>query len=169
MPASGFYNRPKSEEYAITSFDASMTQQHCEGEVDLNKLVDQHFNLKDPGYFRRLELSGLIKDPQQARYVDNTLVGALDYQEAMNIVRNANDRFALLPAKVRDYFSNDPSKYLDFVANINTPENQAIGVSLGIFEKKPHYDVAVTGPITAASVENPCAATVSGGSSETSA
>jgi len=47
-------------------------------------------------------------------------VPAIDYREAMEIVANSNSMFAELPSKARQYFDNDPAKFLEYTEN---PEN----------------------------------------------
>lgn len=117
----GLVNRPGRLSIKFTQ--PSMAQQHCVGACDLNDIVDQNFNFKDPGYLNRLVKAGLVKDPQKAMYADFTQAGITDYQEAMQVVQDAKSRFMMLPAKARDYFENSPSKFLDFVAKKDTDDS----------------------------------------------
>lgn len=115
---------------------ASCVQQHCKNECDVNVIM------------RRYEKSGILphmRDSKNARY------GSFDsiptFQEAQNHIVAANHAFSLLPAKIRDRFSNDPVKYFEFV---NDPSNSKELVALGLATardipqepaKKPSEDV----------------------------
>lgn len=80
--------------------DVSMTKQSCKDECDINKILKQY------------QRTGIIThiSQQEARYVD--LPSNVDYQFSMNTIMEAQDAFASLPAVVRDYFGNDPEKFL---------------------------------------------------------
>ena len=42
---------------------------------------------------------------------------SIDYHEAMNAIRTAEEDFGLLPAQIRKEFNNDPAQFLDFMGN----------------------------------------------------
>ena len=51
------------------------------------------------------------------------------FQEAMNIVIEAQEAFSDLPSSLRSRFGNDPAAYLDFVSNEeNHPEMERLGL-----------------------------------------
>lgn len=52
-----------------------------------------------------------------------------DYQEAQDKIRSAKEAFMSLNARVRERFSNDPSKILEFLQD---PENKSEAVKLGL-------------------------------------
>ncbi len=56
-----------------------------------------------------------------------------DYQEAMNIMIEAEYRFAALPSDIRKRFDNKPLNLLEFIQN---PDNYEEGVKLGLFNPK---------------------------------
>lgn len=58
-------------------------------------------------------------------------VPALDFQQAMGLVVEAREQFALLPSAVRDRFSNDPARLLAFLED---PSNRDEGVRLGLLK-----------------------------------
>lgn len=64
-------------------------------------------------------------------YADLT-VTAQSFQEAMNVVQNANMHFEMLPALIRKQFDNDPVQFLQFVQN---PENKEKCQEMGLFER----------------------------------
>lgn len=69
----------------------------------------------------------------QAMYGDFTQVPA-DYQTAMQIVTDAHDKFAALPARIRDRFDNDPANFVSFFAD---EKNYDEAVKLGFVQDKP--------------------------------
>ena len=54
------------------------------------------------------------------------------YEECLKVIMDAQDEFAALPSKVRDYFGNDPAKMLDFLGK---PENRDEAIRLGLIAK----------------------------------
>ncbi len=54
------------------------------------------------------------------------------FHESMNIVTKSQENFALLPAKIRTKFDNNPAKLLQFLDN---PENALEAASLGLIKK----------------------------------
>lgn len=56
----------------------------------------------------------------------------VDFQEALNTVRTAQDMFNALPSSWRARFENDPAKFLDFVQD---PENEEEMRHIGILPK----------------------------------
>ncbi len=61
-------------------------------------------------------------------------VPAMDYREAMETVAISNSMFEELPSKARQYFDNDPAKFLEFTEN---PENIEKLATLDIGLGKP--------------------------------
>lgn len=57
------------------------------------------------------------------------LPDALDLQTALNVVIQAEDAFAALPAAVRDRFKNNPSEFLAFMED---PKNMVEAEKLGL-------------------------------------
>ena len=41
----------------------------------------------------------------------------IDFHEAMNTIKQAEEDFGLLPAKIRKEFNNDPATFIDFMSN----------------------------------------------------
>jgi len=79
------------------------TQQSFAAECDINNIL------------ARAQRDGFIEHVarNKAQYLD--LADMPTYQEAMNVVAQANQAFDLLPAKVRLRFQNDPAQFLEFV------------------------------------------------------
>lgn len=114
-----FFDRPPSP--FLECKDASLTRQEFLDESDINNIMAKY-------------AQGLAPVPSGDRpplYGDFSSVP--DYQHALQIVIDAQERFDSLPAQVRERFGNDPGRLLDFLCH---EENYEEGVKLGFFEKK---------------------------------
>ena len=105
-----------SNETGLRCDDASLTQQQFKEEADINTIVD-----------RFLKSGVLPSAATMPQYVDYE--GVFDFQSAMNVVRQADDNFMRLDAKVRARFNNSPQQFLEFFAN---PENVDEAIRLGL-------------------------------------
>ncbi len=101
--------------------EPSLAWQHCKEECDIMHIVKQP-NLGINPF-----------DVPTRKPMQGDFSGALDYQEAQNLIIRAKEQFDSLPSNVRDRFNNDPVKMLSFIEN---PENIEACIELGIFEKK---------------------------------
>jgi len=88
--------------------EKSLTVQSEVEECDINVIVDRYTK------------SGLLPVMNQSP-VYGDVTDAASYQEAMNIVIEAEKAFNSLPAKYRKEFENNPAQFLDFM---NNPENE---------------------------------------------
>jgi phage internal scaffolding protein len=105
-----------SEESGLKCDDDSLTQQQFKDEADINTIVD------------RFMKSGVLPTPvNMPQYVDYE--GVFDFQTAMNAVRQADENFMRMDAKVRARFNNSPQEFLEFFAN---PENTQEAIRLGL-------------------------------------
>lgn len=97
------------------------TLQSFKNECDINRIM------------KRYQQTGVIDhiNRAQPRFGD---IEVYDFQESMNIVLEAEARFAALPSEVRDRFGNDPARLLDFVSK---PENAQEAVKLGLLDAPP--------------------------------
>lgn len=105
-----------SNETGLRCDDPSLTQQQFKEEADINTIVDR--------FLKSGVLPTAVNMPQ---YVDYE--GVFDFQSAMNVVRQADENFMRLDAKVRARFNNSPQAFLEFFAN---PENAEEAVRLGL-------------------------------------
>lgn len=96
--------------------------------VDINELMKKW----DPSgkQFSNAIAQGITTDAGM-RYDDFTDSKSL--QEALNITIHAEQQFLMLPAAIRNKFENDPIKFLDYVNDEKTLEEQ---YALGIRVKK---------------------------------
>jgi len=105
-----------SEESGLKCEDDSLTQQQFKEEADINTIVD------------RFMKSGVLPTPAvMPQFMD--VEGQFDYQTAMNYVRQADENFMRMDAKVRARFNNSPQEFLEFFAN---PENTEEAIRLGL-------------------------------------
>lgn len=115
-----------SNETGLRCDDPSLTQQQFKEEADINTIVDR--------FLKSGVLPTAVNMPQ---YVDYE--GVFDFQSAMNVVRQADENFMRLDAKVRARFNNSPQAFLEFFAN---PENADEAVRLGLAIPKAPLPVA---------------------------
>ena len=83
--------------------DEDMTQQQFKAECDINEIV-RRFGLGQ-------KMPESLRLPQ---YGDFTEV--MDYHTACNAIAEAGEAFDSLPSALRERFSNDPGKFVDFVS-----------------------------------------------------
>jgi phage internal scaffolding protein len=120
-----------SSETGLSCLDPSLTQQQFKEESDINTIVD------------RFMKTGHLPEPaSMPQYVDYE--GVFDFQSAMNVVRQADENFMRMDAKVRARFHNSPQEFLEFFSN---PDNSGEAVRLGLAvpqvkESPPVVDVS---------------------------
>lgn len=95
----------------------SLTRQADKDDCDINVMMARY---QSTGVEPRV-------NPRAAQWGDFADVPT--YQEALNVVRQADEDFALLPAEVRERFGNDPSGMLRFLSD---EENRAEAIKLGL-------------------------------------
>lgn len=105
-----------SDEVGLSCLDPSLTQQQFAEESDINNIVDR--------FMKTGHLPSAASMPQYADYE-----GVFDFQSAMNVVRQADENFMRMDAKVRARFHNSPQEFLEFFAN---PDNVDEAVRLGL-------------------------------------
>lgn len=125
----GFY-RPNREtvrqETAYTNTDpdtgevyASMTRQSEMASCDIHNILKQ---------FSQTGFEQLVREKAaQGQFAD--LTSLPDYQEALNVVLDAQAAFAALPSQIRDRFRNDPEHFIEFLQD---PANQDEAIRLGL-------------------------------------
>jgi phage internal scaffolding protein len=117
-----------SDKTGLKCLDSSLTQQQFKEEADINNIVD------------RFMKTGHLPDPvSMPQYVDYE--GIFDFQSAMNVVRQADENFMRMDAKVRSRFHNSPQEFLEFFAD---PANYDEAVRLGLaVPSKPQESTSV--------------------------
>lgn len=118
--------------------DPSLTIQSFTQEADINHIV-KNFGIKD---------GGKLPDAPDPRYYGD-FSGIGDFRDALQKTKDANDKFAELPAHIRGLFSNDPTALYEWVSD---PENAEQAVELGLLAKRQEppkaapIEVIVTNP-----------------------
>lgn len=104
--------------------EPSMTDQSFKDECDMGKLIDRY---NKTGFFYN-PLAAHGQKPRQPMFEDFADVPT--FQDAQEVISRSQAQFEALPAKIRDFFDNDPALMLAFVHN---PDNREKCVELGIF------------------------------------
>lgn len=118
--------RARSDYYDSESdvYDPGRTRQSFAKDADINNVM------------RRYSKTGILGDPSAVKrnlfFGDFSEVGS--FQEHVDMVNDANGRFALLPAEIRSRFGNDPAQLIAFC---NDEGNYDEAVSLGLLPKPP--------------------------------
>mgnify|MGYP002478023671 CR=1 FL=1 len=120
----------RSFETGLKCLDDSLTQQQFRDESDINNIVD------------RFMKTGHLPDPvSMPQYVDYE--GVFDFQSAMNVVRQADENFMRMDAKVRARFHNSPQEFLEFFADpANSEEAVRLGLAVATPKESPPVDAA---------------------------
>jgi phage internal scaffolding protein len=107
-----------SDQSGLKCLDASLTQQQFKEDSDINTIVD------------RFMKSGVLPTPtNMPQYVDYE--GVFDFQSAMNVVRQADENFMRMDAKIRARFNNSPQEFLEFFSDAeNMPEAIRLGLAI---------------------------------------
>lgn len=112
-----------SDESGLSCKEPSLTQQQFAAEADINTIVDRFLK------------TGHVPTPvSMPQYIDYE--GIFDFQSAMNVVRQADENFMRMDAKVRARFHNSPQEFLEFFAD---PANadEAVRLGLAVSTAKP--------------------------------
>lgn len=99
-------------------FEPSLTRQEFLQESDINNILKQY------------QTQGILPETRpDGVYADFTDPAYADYQQAQNMVLEAQYLFERIPAKVRERFNNDPASLILFVQD---PTNQEEAHKLGL-------------------------------------
>lgn len=105
----------------------TMTKQAPAAECDINNIL------------KKYEKTGLITHVKEGgEYKD--LPAPMDYQEALNLIIDAQNSFDNLPSNIRKEFGNDPEEFLAFVED---PSNVDRMRDLGMLHEAPTADTEV--------------------------
>lgn len=118
------------------SKDKPLTQQSAKDECDVNVIIDR--------VKRGADIPSATVNPPM--YGDFTVIPT-DLRECLNTVRQADELFMSLDAKVRRRFDNDPALMLDF---LNDPANRQEAIDLGLVAAPPKAEVEPVAPLTKA-------------------
>lgn len=119
----------------ITFDEPSMAQQHFKDECDVNNIL------------RKYELTGLVTHVANGTPSYGDFSSVLEFQQAQNILIEAQDAFEALPASLRKRFDNDPAVMLEFIEN---PDNREEAEKLGLVNKQSLEAGKVAGSVGSA-------------------
>jgi len=123
----GMYDvKQACEECCIADFGPSLTQQSQTQDADINQIV------------KRFGLTGQLPDNLKTPTYDDW-TDVMDYEGALNRVRDAQDNFMKMPAGIRSRFDNDPQKFLEYATD---PKNMDGLREMGLAKaKEPKQEV----------------------------
>lgn len=130
---------PRNRVLALSS-DELMTKQSHKDECDIHKILSQY------------KRTGIIAHINARQPVYADLPDSMDYQDAIEIVRDAQEAFAELPASVREKFNNDPYNLL---AAISDPSKAEELRDLGILKRPTPSDFNPPAPAAPAPAPAP--------------
>lgn len=136
------YNYDRNEasrETALICKDPSRTKQEFAEDADINHIIER-FGI---GY----EMPTNVTPPQQGDFTNIP-----DFRGAVEMVREAQQLFGSLPAKIRNRFDNDPQQYIDF---FHDPANQDEAIALGLATKRVEGQTAPNQPPAPKAAEEP--------------
>lgn len=107
---------------AVECRDESLTQQSFVQDADINVLVAR-FGITDGA------LPPVAMDPR----LFGDFSDVVDFRDSLDRVRDAEARFAALPASIRNRFANEPARLWEFV---NDPANVEESISLGLLHRE---------------------------------
>lgn len=119
----------------------SLTKQSEADACDINQIVHRYIN------------TGVIEHLREKPDVFMDLGTQLEFQDALELVRNAQYSFAIMPAEIRGRFDNDPAKFLAFV-----DENDDFLFKLGIAPAPESGAAEAAAAVAAPAGELPAAA-----------
>ena len=122
------YDRDSVE--GITFTEPTLAQQHFKDECDVNNIL------------RKYEATGLVTHVANGTPSYGDFSSVLEFQQAQNILIEAQDAFDALPASLRKRFDNDPAVMLEFIEN---PDNREEAEKLGLVNKQSLEAGEVTG------------------------
>lgn len=107
-----------SLETGLSCPEPTLAQQHSKDEADINIILER--------FGQGQALPENFRSPQYGDFTDVT-----DFHTATQAVREAQESFNSMPAKLRARFHNDPAELMDFLAD---PDNRVEAAKLGLID-----------------------------------
>lgn len=120
-------NEKISRETATVNDSPSLTLQGPAVEADINYIAKAY----GLNAMSKLPLPAEAMDP---RYYGDLSEAPRTLQDVLDMVRDAEKKFGMLPAETRKFFNHSPAALWEFVHN---PENKAKAIELGIMVAPP--------------------------------
>jgi len=129
----GMYNdKPLTEFGLACEPGSSRTKQSFADETDINKII------------ARYDKTGMIEHLNERTPFYGDVSELVGYQDALNIVNQAESLFASMSANIRERFSNDPTKMIAFLDDVR---NRDEAIKLGMILPVPETVNTSTGEI----------------------
>lgn len=129
----GMYNKERltREDIALKCpKGSSMTKQSQRDECDINKIL------------AKVQKGATLEHLMEGEPFYGDVSGLVDYQQALNIMREADALFMKMDAKIRERFENDPAKMISFLDDeSNYDEAVKLGMVVDKREAKPSVSV----------------------------
>lgn len=109
----------------VQTIGESLTKQSDRHEADVNVILSRYIQTGDERHLNRA----------QGVFADVSHIG--DYQECVEVVQEAAEAFADLPANVREAFDNDPALLIAAVMDPNETERL---INLGVLRREQPKD-----------------------------
>jgi len=116
-----YSTRNRTPRLQITFPAIGRTEQHFREECNINNILAKYQKTGAITHFAK-------HSPTYGDYP------AIDYREAIELVREAESSFNELPSSIRKEFDNDPASFLNFVQN---PANKSRMDELGLTNTRP--------------------------------
>lgn len=101
----------------------SMTQQQFKDECDINNILRRYSEYGTCDHVMRKE----------GRYVDCSDITAKTFQEHLDFMMDFEEHFDTLPEKVKEYFDDDPTMLMEYLADERHYDKLA---ELGVLKRK---------------------------------
>lgn len=117
-----------SKRVQTINLDTDKTDQSFKDDCDITSIIN------------KFQKTGMVthRSTKQGMYTEGSPIPSnTTFQEAVQLVQDAQNRFESLPATTRDRFKNDPSNLLAFLSD---PKNQEEAFNLGLTTRQPQND-----------------------------
>lgn len=102
------YTPDDSEKFATVNTEESLTVQADAKDCDINIIME------------RYSVTGQLPQVTALQPLFADFTDVTDYKGALDLIREAEEAFAQVPAKIRQQFGNNPQAFIDFAEN---PDN----------------------------------------------
>jgi len=132
------FRTPYAAEYRVpnrvqtTTEGVSLTRQEMKRETDINEIVN--------AYLKKGYISSI--NPKEPAFGDAPII---DYKTALDAVITADEKFQSLPAKLREFYRNDPQAFIDDLDS-ETPSD--VLYEAGVLARPPQADAPAPDPET---------------------
>lgn len=136
----GMYNDKPIKDFGLACEPgSSLTKQAFKEDCDINKIL------------AKVQRTGMLEHLASGEPFYGDVSELVDYKEALNVIKRANDLFLEMSPEIRERFDNDPAKMISFLEN---KENLKEAIDLGMVIKQPEKPVDGQNPTNTNEVSN---------------